>query len=134
MQKILSSAISLIILASFLIGAPVTEKEADPIPSENPSGKKLIIHIVKRGDTVKSIAKKYESRVKWILDANQITDPEKIKVGEKISVPQKNLWANKWLVEEIYYRPKPSKIDGHNVWILFLHYIRKRDSVTIHKS
>ena len=66
----------------------VSEK-ADPIPSENPSGKKLIIHIVKRGDTVKSIAKKYGSRVKWIVDANQMTDPEKIKVGEKISVPQK---------------------------------------------
>ena len=74
---------------SFLIGAPVTEKEADPIPSENPSGKKLIIHIVKRGDTVKSIAKEYGSRVKWILDANQLTDPEKIKIGEKIKVPQK---------------------------------------------
>ena len=95
MKKILLSAISLIISASFLIGAPVTEKEADPIPSENPSGKKLIIHIVKRGDTVKSIAKKYGSKVKWILDANQITDPEKIKIGEKISIPQKNLWPNK---------------------------------------
>ena len=66
----------------------VSEK-ADPVPSGTPSGKKLIIHIVKRGDTVKSIAKKYGSRVKWILNANQLTDPKKIKVGEKISVPQK---------------------------------------------
>jgi LysM repeat protein len=32
---------------------------------------------VKRGDTVKSIAKKYGSRVKWILNANQLTDPKK---------------------------------------------------------
>ena len=66
----------------------VSEK-ASPVPSENPSGKKLIVHIVKRGDTVKSIAKKYGSRVKWIVDANQLTDPEKIKIGEKIKVPQK---------------------------------------------
>jgi LysM repeat protein/chaperonin cofactor prefoldin len=66
----------------------VSEK-ADPVPSDTPSGKKLIVHIVKRGDTVKSIAKKYGSRVKWILNANQLTDPKKIKVGEKISVPQK---------------------------------------------
>tara|TARA_B100000927_G_scaffold268586_1_gene243477 strand:+ start:171 stop:1100 length:930 start_codon:yes stop_codon:yes gene_type:complete len=64
-------------------------EKADPVPSDTPSGKKLIFHIVKRGDTVKSIAKKYGSRVKWILDANQLTDPKKIKVGEKISVPQK---------------------------------------------
>ena len=66
----------------------VSEK-ADPVPSDTPSGKKLIVHIVKRGDTVKSIAKKYGSRVKWIVDANQLTDPKKIKVGEKISIPQK---------------------------------------------
>ena len=66
----------------------VSEK-ASPIPTETQSGKKLIVHIVKRGDTVKSIAKKYGSRVKLILDANQLTDPEKIKIGEKIKVPQK---------------------------------------------
>ena len=64
-------------------------EKADPVPTETPSGKKLIVHIVKRGDTVKSIAKKYGSRVKWILNANQLTDPKKIKVGEKIKVPQK---------------------------------------------
>ena len=32
---------------------------------------------------------KLRSKVIWIVDANQTTDPEKIKVGEKISVPQK---------------------------------------------
>lgn len=64
-------------------------RKADPIPSETPSEKELIVHIVERGDTVKSIAKKYGSKVKWIVDANQLTDPEKIKVGEKIKVPQK---------------------------------------------
>ena len=64
-------------------------RKADPIPSETPSEKELIVNIVERGDTVKSIAKKYGSKVKWIVDANQLTDPEKIKVGEKISVPQK---------------------------------------------
>ena len=67
-------------------------EKADPVPTETPSGKKLIVHIVKRGDTVKSIAKKYGSRVKWILNANQLTDPKKIKVGEKISIPQKKTY------------------------------------------
>ena len=32
---------------------------------------------------------KLRSKVIWIVDANQTTDPEKIKVGEKVSVPQK---------------------------------------------
>jgi len=44
---------------------------------------------VKRGDTIKSIAKKYGSKVKWIRDANLMGIPKKIKVGEKIIVPQK---------------------------------------------
>ena len=66
----------------------VSEK-ADPVPSETPSEKELIIHIVKRGDTIKSIAKKYGSKVKWIDSANLMGIPKKIKVGEKISVPQK---------------------------------------------
>jgi C-terminal processing protease CtpA/Prc len=66
----------------------VSEK-ADPVPSGNLSGKELIIHIVERGDTVKSIAKKYGSKVKWIDSANLMGIPTKIKVGEKIIVPQK---------------------------------------------
>ena len=32
---------------------------------------------------------KIRSKVIWIVDANQTTDPAKIKVGEKVSVPQK---------------------------------------------
>ena len=57
--------------------------KADPILSETPSGKKLIVHIVERGDTVKSIAKKYGSKVKWIVDANQMTGPKKLKLVKK---------------------------------------------------
>ena len=51
-------------------------RKADPIPSETPSGKKLNVHIVKPGDTVKSIAKKYGSKVKWIVDANLMIAPK----------------------------------------------------------
>ena len=32
---------------------------------------------------------KLRSKVIWIVDANQTTDPAKIKAGEKVSVPQK---------------------------------------------
>ena len=32
---------------------------------------------------------KLRSKVIWIVDANQTTDPAKIKVGEEVSVPQK---------------------------------------------
>ena len=50
---------------------------------------KGFVHKVEKGETVSSIAKKYESRVKWIIDANQITDPTKVSVGKELFVPQK---------------------------------------------
>ena len=42
-----------------------------------------------KGETVSSIAKKYESKIKWIIDANQIVDPTKVYVGKELFVPQK---------------------------------------------
>lgn len=50
---------------------------------------KGFVHKVEKGETVSSIAKKYESKVKWIIDANQITDPTKVFVGKELFVPQK---------------------------------------------
>ena len=50
---------------------------------------KGFVHKVEKGETVSSIAKKYESKVKWIIDANQIEDPTKVFVGKELFVPQK---------------------------------------------
>jgi len=50
---------------------------------------KGFVHKVEKGETVSSIAKKYESKVKWIIDANQIVDPTKVFVGKELFVPQK---------------------------------------------
>ena len=50
---------------------------------------KGFVHKVEKGETVSSIAKKYESKVKWIIDANQIADPTKVFVGKELFVPQK---------------------------------------------
>ena len=45
---------------------------------------KGFVHKVEKGETVSSIAKKYESKVKWIIDANQIADPTKVFVGKEL--------------------------------------------------
>ena len=50
---------------------------------------KGFVHKVEKGETVSSIAKKYESKIKWIIDANQIVDPTKVYVGKELFVPQK---------------------------------------------
>ncbi|MBO6103146.1 MAG: LysM peptidoglycan-binding domain-containing protein [Opitutales bacterium] len=45
-------------------------------------------HTVVSGDTLSAIAKKYGSKVKWIRDANKISDPNKgLIVGKVIWVP-----------------------------------------------
>lgn len=48
-----------------------------------------ITHTVVSGDTLSGIARKYGSRVKWIQDANEISDPAKgLQVGKTIFVPK----------------------------------------------
>ena len=46
------------------------------------------VHKVEKGETVSSIAQKYKSKIKWIIDANQIADPTKVFIGKELFVPQ----------------------------------------------
>ena len=70
----------------------VSKTSATPPPAKTFSSdypQKGFVHKVEKGETVSSIAKKYESKVKWIIDANQIADPTKVFVGKELFVPQK---------------------------------------------
>jgi len=70
----------------------VSKSRATPTPAKTFSTdypQKGYVHKVEKGETVSSIAKKYESKVKWIIDANQIADPTKVFVGKELFVPQK---------------------------------------------
>ena len=70
----------------------VSKSTVTPTPAKTFSTdypQKGFVHKVEKGETVSSIAKKYESKVKWIIDANQITDPTKVFVGKELFVPQK---------------------------------------------
>ena len=49
---------------------------------------KGFVHKVEKGETVSSIAKKYESKVKWIIDANQIVDPQRFLSGRTFCSPK----------------------------------------------
>ena len=50
---------------------------------------KGFVHKVEKGETVSSIAKKYKSKISWIINANQIADATKVNVGKELFVPQK---------------------------------------------
>jgi LysM repeat protein len=46
------------------------------------------VHSVEKGESLRSIAEKHNSQYKWIIDANQITDPTRIFVGRELFIPQ----------------------------------------------
>ncbi len=48
-----------------------------------------ITYTVKSGDSVSKLARANNSRIKWILDANEIADPKDLRVGAEIFIPQK---------------------------------------------
>ena len=52
---------------------------------------KVVDHIVKQGESLTKIAKKYGVSLQEILKANSIKDPDSVKAGEKIKVPLKKI-------------------------------------------
>jgi LysM repeat protein len=44
-------------------------------------------HVVASGETLSAIAAAYNSRAKDIMDANNITKPESLRVGQKLFIP-----------------------------------------------
>jgi nucleoid-associated protein YgaU len=45
-------------------------------------------HVVKTGEALSAIASAYGVSVKAILDANSLTDPNKLRVGQKLFIPE----------------------------------------------
>lgn len=68
-------------------GVSVSSAHTQTFSTDHP--KTGFVHEVEKGETISSIAKKYSSTIKWIIDANQIVDPQKVFVGEALFVPQK---------------------------------------------
>ena len=50
------------------------------------NNKKVVVHTVKRGETLWQIARKYGANPDTILKANNITDPTKLKPGDKLTI------------------------------------------------
>ncbi|AIN94553.1 M23 family metallopeptidase [Treponema putidum] len=46
-----------------------------------------IVHTIEKGDTLYALSKKYNTPIDSILKKNNLTDPSKIKVGQKIIIP-----------------------------------------------
>lgn len=49
-----------------------------------------VTYTVQAGDSISKIARKMNSKIKWIQDANKIADPSRgLRIGDEIFVPQK---------------------------------------------
>ena len=56
-----------------------------PVPANTPG----VTYVVQQGDTLASIAKKFNAKVPDIQNANEIVDPTKIQVGQALFIPQR---------------------------------------------
>ena len=72
--------------ASAPAGAPVkTVVPAVAAPAAAPTA--ATVHVVKSGESLGTIAKKYQVKIGDIATANNIADPTKIRVGQSLKIP-----------------------------------------------
>jgi LysM repeat protein len=62
-------------------GAPA----ASSAPAKKPEGS--VVHVVKPGETLGAIARKYQVKVSDLAVANNIADPKKIRPGQELVIP-----------------------------------------------
>ena len=71
---------------------PEPPPEVTPGPEETPEFTEepsYTTYLVKKGDTLYGIAKKNGITLKALMDANpEVTDPKKLRVGQKLKIPQ----------------------------------------------
>ncbi|MDR1985646.1 MAG: M23 family metallopeptidase [Treponema sp.] len=54
------------------------------------TGAEEAVHIVQGGDTIYSIARSYNIDIDTLMQANGITDPQKLPIGKRLTLPQTN--------------------------------------------
>ena len=62
--------------------------EVNQEESETNQDYSVVVYIVKPGDTLWNIAKKFRTTVDFIVRTNGIENPDKIDVGQKLYIPR----------------------------------------------
>ncbi|ACD83466.1 Predicted glycosyl hydrolase [Methylacidiphilum infernorum V4] len=66
---------------------PVIEKEQEDVSALLKEAEGKRIYTVRQGDSLWKIARRFHLSVKEIVDANQIKDPTKLKIGQDLIIP-----------------------------------------------
>ena len=72
-----------------LMITPVAKAAPEKITFSEDYPKSGIVYTVQPGDTLSKIAQEQQSSVKDIQNANKISDPKSLKVGQELFIPQK---------------------------------------------
>tara|TARA_B100000029_G_scaffold197883_2_gene195964 strand:- start:2757 stop:3344 length:588 start_codon:yes stop_codon:yes gene_type:complete len=70
------------------------------------------IHVVKSGENLSSIAKKWGVTVLSILEINEIEDADSIKIGQELKIPLRDQWNSDYPEDDGLYRVKK----GDSLW------------------
>lgn len=62
--------------------------EVEQEESNNPQDYSVVVYIVKPGDTLWNIAKRFRTTIDFIVRTNGIENPDKIDVGQKLYIPR----------------------------------------------
>ena len=69
--------------------APATIEPAPMISEKDTKTEGTIEYIVKKGDSLGLIAKKHDISRSELIEFNKITDPNKIRIGQKLIIPKR---------------------------------------------
>ena len=90
------------------------EEEEKKIPSENTIFEEgeneenldFDIHIVKSGENLTSIAKKWGVTITSIQELNEIEDADSIKIGQELKIPLRDQWNSDYPEDDGLYKIK----------------------------
>lgn len=97
----------------------------DSIPVSHPPRPAYVIHKVRYGESLSSIAKKYRTSVKRIMRANNLRKSNYIVAGKKLKIPLRGKYtaASYAPVQDKFDRPLTHKVrQGDSLWIIAKRY------------
>ncbi|MCB0114078.1 MAG: LysM peptidoglycan-binding domain-containing protein [Caldilineaceae bacterium] len=101
--------LALIVASLVTVGFVTTPAAAAPKDVDVEAPSYSVYYIVQPGDTLSAIARRYGTTVTAIANANGISNPSKIYVGQRLYIPSGSVGSpsTPWPVDSIYYIVKP---------------------------
>ena len=75
-------------ITSHLEKLMVTTSAPDPAPASGSSSGQGWEHVVQKGDTLSTIANAYNVTTKVLIDVNNLKNPDRLSIGQKLFIPE----------------------------------------------